>query len=403
MADTSTPTPAASTATPQDVQEAHFQAALSKAIAEAPPEIDPDIKAELAKDASADPAVVAESEKRAKDVEKAKEPGPDAEPAAAAEENKPEPIAEGSLGKARRLFADGDISGALKTALGVDVEALDGGLKSRQWKALVARERAVKAALVEADQRVVTAEGRVSEKERVVQQAAQQLQPLFKAIQAYHQGDVDAFIQQATGDSMEKFQRRIIAQMQKAPAPAAPQTDPRVEARLRQLEQERQTEKTAREAAEAETRTLKAKDAEARWVGEISQELAEHPQYKAVATKKAFLDRVLQVQRDNYNPKTQMTLAAAEAAELAWEELYGGVIDTQPKAAAPAGKGAVTGRGGLDGAGSGQTTSLKHSQASEAAPDVARPWSIENQQSILDEFIRKEKTERYRKELARNA
>lgn len=401
MADTSTPTAVASTATPQDVQEAHFQAALTAALKDAPPDIDPDVKAELAKD-TADPAVIAESERRAKDVETAKEPA-DAEPAKVAEALKDEPVAEGSLGKARRLFADGDVAGAIKTALGVDIEALDGGLRTKQWRALVARERAAKAALVEADQKVADAGRGVQEKERTVQQAAQQLQPLFKAIQAYHQGDVETFVKLSTGETVEQMQRRIIAQMQKAPAPAAPQTDPRVEARLRQLEQERQTEKTAREAAEAETRTLKAKDAEARWVGEISQELAEHPQYKAVATKKAFLDRVLQVQRDNYNPKTQMTLAAAEAAELAWEELYGGVIDTQSKAAAPAGKGAVTGRGGSDGAGSGHTTSLKHSQASEAAPDVARPWSIENQQSILDEFIRKEKTERYRKELARNA
>lgn len=373
-------------------RQTHFEQALAAALKEAPPLRDEEMPtaAPGVKGVSADPKVEAEL---AAALDPDKQPVPDADLAGkpAAEAPKAdESTAAGTLGKARRLFDEGDVDGALALALGTTVDKIDGAkLQSKHFKALVNRERAAQSA-------VAAAEAKAAEQVTQVRQAAQSLLPMIKAAQAYEAGDLEAFVKHATGDSLESFQMKVLEKFKAGTLPAqAPRQDPVLLARLNALEVERAAERAASARLTEENKRLQTEQSAKRWNDEVAAELAGVPQFAAIAKKPSFVKRVQEVQRSNYNPRTQMTLDAVDAAQIVWDELYEGVIDTPLRTAAPAATGAVTGRGGSDGAGGPQkTTNLNYSVATEAAPDHTDvPWSPEHQKKILEAAMRKAKSE----------
>lgn len=370
--ETSTVAPATSAApslATHEGREAHFQQALESAVK----------AAEVAGgDTPVEPAAAAENAQ-------VESPVKDANLDKSAPEDSPQE--KGALGKARRLFNEGDVDGALKLVLGVEAKDLNEvQLKSRHFKALVAREKAAAKAVQDARTEADTREANVRD-------VATKLMPMVQAVQAYHKGDFEGFVKMATGDSLESFQRKVIAQLQQTPAGKA-EVPPELLARLTQLENERKTEKAEAARIKAENDAIKAQQAEAKWVGEIADELSKDERFTKVATKKAFLTKVLETQKRHFNPNTQMTVDAIEAAEEVWDELYGDVIDTPPKTAATAAKVASTGRGGSNGAsGRKTTTNVNHSVPTEAAPVDEGPWTPEKQEKILQYWARKGQSE----------
>jgi hypothetical protein len=388
------PAPAPDYQDPQG-RQTHFESALAAALKEAPPQGDDEMPTPVlgTKGISADPKVEAELVAA---VDSDKQPPPDADLAtgekpAPAAPKADEATAAGTLGKARRLFDEGDVDGALALALGTTVDKIDGAkLQSKHFKALVNRERAAQMAVREAETK---AEEQVTQ----VRQAAQSLLPMIKAAQAYEAGDLEAFVKHATGDSLEAFQMKVLEKFKAGALPAQqPRQDPVLLARLNALENERAVERAQAAKLAEENKRLQSEHAAKRWNDEVAAELAAVPQFSAIAKKPSFVKRVQEVQRSNYNPKTQMTLDAVDAAQIVWDELYAGVIDTPTGTVAPAVKGAVTGRGGLDGAsGLEKTTNLNYSVATEAAPDPTVSWSPEHQKKILEAAMRKAKSEAF--------
>lgn len=377
--------PAASAApsplTTPEGREAHFQAALQAAGAAG---------ADSAPQGAEQPAPVepAGTKPAAEAPAAAEKPaGPDA---VAGEDT---PTEKGALGKARRLFREGDVDGALKLVLGVEAKELDEvKLTSKHFKALVAREKAAAKAVQDSRAEADTRESNVRD-------VATKLMPMVQAVQAYHKGDFEGFVKLATGDSLEGFQRKVIAQLQQTPAGKA-EVPPELLARLTQLENERRAEKEESARMKAENERIKSEQAEAKWVGEIADELAKDERFVKVATKKAFLSKVLETQKRHFNPNTQMTVDALEAAEEVWEEFYGDVIDTAPRTAATAAKVASTGRGGSNGAsGRKTTTNVNHSVPTEAAPVDEGPWSPDKQEKILKFWARKAQSEQHERVL----
>lgn len=362
-----------------EAQEAHFQAAMDAAIKEA--------EALHAKDGKAPPEKIQEAENT--EALKAKE---DAEPEAKKDdEDKPEPekaVSPGTLGKARRLLAEGKIDEALQLALGIDMGKIEPTTK--QWKGVKRYVEEAKAEAAEAKQLV---EQEVNQARYVVQQ----LQPFINGAQAYMNGDFATFLKLCTGDSPEDFQRKLIGQLHEAP-----KSDPALLARLEAVERERQAERAAASEATKKYQELQAQQkydqAVVTWKGEIATEL-KGTMFEKAANKQIFIDRVYDVQLKHYNPKTKTTLDAQEAAELAYEEMYGGVVETPQLAGSKTGStqsprvnGDPTERTGAGNAGSTSTT-LRLAQATEAAPADPMLWSPANQEKLMEQYIRQARSE----------
>jgi len=204
-------------------QEDHFQAAMQAAIKEA--------EAAHAKNAPA-PEKIQEAEDlealKAKEADVKPEPEPEAEKA----------VSPGTLGKARRLLAEGKINEALKLALDIDLDKVEPTTK--QWKG-------VKRYVQEAKEEVVQVRQQAEQEVNQARHVAQQLQPFINGAQAYLKGDFATFLKLTTGDTPENFQRKLIGQLHEAP-----KSDPALLARLEAVERERQAER----AQTAEQRIL---------------------------------------------------------------------------------------------------------------------------------------------------
>ena len=366
-----------------EAQEAHFQEAMAAAIKEA--------EAAHAKDAGkAPPEKIQEAEDAAKDAEALK--AKDAEPEVKKDdEEKPEAekaVSPGTLGKARRLLAEGKIDEALQLALGIDMGKIEPTTK--QWKGVKRYVEEAKAEAAEAKQLV---EQEVNQARYVVQQ----LQPFINGAQAYMNGDFATFLELCTGDSPEDFQRKLIGQLHEAP-----KSDPALLARLEAVERERQAERQAANEANKKYQELQAQQkydqAVVAWKTEIAAELKDTQFGKAVG-KQVFIDRVYDMQLKHYNPRAKTTLDATEAAELVWEEMYGGVVETPQLAGSktgstqsPRANGDPTERTGAGNAGSTSTT-LRLAQATEASPADPMLWSPSNQEKLMEQYIRQARSE----------
>lgn len=366
-----------------EAQEAHFQAALDAALKVAPLE-------EINEPVPADPAKVQEAadtealKAKEKDEEEAEKP--EVEPK---KDEVKDATPAGTLGKARRLFTEGDVVGAIKLALGVDIENVE--LSGKQW-------RAIKHYSVEAKQEADEARAKAEQEVAQAQHVVQTLDPFIKGAQAYLAGDFETFLKLTTGDTPEQFQRKLIGQLHEAP-----KADPALLARLEAVERERQAERAAAEELRQKNEKLEKQhayeQAVVNWKHEVSTELKAVPQYAKVADKAFFVDRVFALQEAHYDKRTRTTIDTLDAAEQVWDELYGGVVETPQPAGGQAGSnpaprvsGEQTGQAGASTAVS-KTTTLRHTQATEAAPELTQAWSPENQEKILERYTRMAKTE----------
>lgn len=354
-------------------QEDHFQAAMQAAIKEA--------EAAHAKDAPA-PEKIQEAE----DLEalKAKEAEAKPEPEAKKDEEE-KPASPGTLGKARRLFAEGKIEEALELALGVNLAKIEPTTK--QWKG-------VKRYVLEAKEEVTQVRQQAEQEVNQARHVAQQLQPFINGAQAYLKGDFATFLKLTTGDTPENFQRKLIGQLHEAP-----KSDPALLARLEAVERERQAERAQTADANRKYQELQAQQkyeqAVTAWKSNIAAELKD-TEYAKAASKPVFLDRVYDMQAKHYNARTQTTLDTSEAAELVWEEMYGGVVETPQLAGSKAGttqsprvNGDNTER---TGAGNAGNTTLRLTQPTEAGAAGSVPWSPENQEKLMEQYIRQSRS-----------
>jgi hypothetical protein len=367
---------------------------VEEALAQARLDVADQIAAEDADEATADVEAKKANAERGPDgkfkpaeakteAKKAKEPAEKTdEPAAAKPKEGEEPDADraaGGLARARKLFAKGDVAEAVKLAFGVDPEDLK--LNSKQWDA-------VKEKLSKTKNEAREAEARGQQAMAQAQQMVQRFVPLAQAAQAYAQGDYETFVRLATGDDFTTFQRKLIAQ-------AAQTKDPAAEARIARLEQTI----AQRDAENARLQQMTAQQQQAqavrKHVSELASELKDcgDPRFEAAAGKQLFLDKVLEIQREHWNKRDQTTLPPLEAAELAWEELYGDLLEVRTERGGVRGSpergGQNHGTPGRSGPNSARVTAkagtnLRHSQAAEAAPED----DLEGDE-LMQHFIRK--------------
>lgn len=371
-----------------EAQEAHFEAALAAAIKEAPlPGAEPEADRILGMEKTPE-ADIATEEQRQADALKEAEAKPKAEDDDKEDEEKPETdvnVSPGTLGKARRLLAEGKVEEALELALGINLDKVEPTTK--QWKG-------VKRIAVQARQEAAEARAFAEQEVGQARHVVTTLKPFVDAAQAYLKGDFKTFLELSTGDTPEAFQRKLIGQLHETP-----KADPVLSARLERLEQERVQE---RQAWQQEQLRLQQANAQMTyqqqvqaWKGGITAELKDS-EYAKVAEKPAFVEHVYALQAKHLNAKTRTTIDTLEAAAMVYEELYDGVVETQPaegkvgKTQSPRVNGDTPERKGKN---AGKTTSLRLQAATEAAPVSNGPWSPENQEKILEQFTRMAKSE----------
>lgn len=282
----------------------------------------------------------------------------------------------GALGKARRLMREAttpeEVDEACRLAFGVGVE--DVKFSTKQWDGFKKRFNEAKAITTER-------EAAATKLQAEVRQSARNLLPLANAQICLETGDALGFLK-LLGSNPDDFQRRLITQMT---GHGQPVKDPEVTAQLEQIKRERAAERAEAERLAAENKSLQTMQAAQRQGELIAKELSasEDPRFVKVATKPKFVQRVYELQCEYYKPPAKgqqmgSTITEIEAAELAWDEFYGDVVDSPVDRAANRGPNrvgrenpATTGRGGSTVAGSRPrtTTNVRHAQAAETAPD----------------------------------
>ncbi len=328
---------------------------------------------EAAKSALADAQAAASAEASAKgevgEAEAAKERGPDGKflpkkgaetkakeapkeaPAEPSEEpEKPEPIAAGGLGQARKLVREGNIAKALEL-IGLSPEKLEG----RQWGAFRQRERA-------AAERERQAMARTQEIDHVANQLAQKYERFERGMKAFQSEDYDEAIRLVfNADANEIARKRVHAMQTK---------DPEVVA-LKKMIQERDQRDAERErVALVERERAELAQKQRAYVQALPDKILElgDERFAAVANKRAFVRTIFNAQYEAHHAGTPLSLA--EAAEQAWEDLYDGVAgEVQPRTTVAATTSKATGatKNPVRQAAKA-TTSLNTREAAEAAP-----------------------------------
>jgi hypothetical protein len=271
-------------------------------------------QAELAKESDAEDAAIAAREpkpaaaKRGKDGKFEKPEGDKPEPEAPAEKPESEGRVPDSLARAQRLFKEGKLREWLQLTTGQGLESLEQLHVPSKAFASVRRE------LKQAHETAA----------RVQQQAAllhQTYAPMEAVFAKRDAGDVRGAIEALFGAPLEEVQGKIVASYHKAD-PVAMQTAKELQQLRAELAKQKQDaelgaqKQTLAQAQEAERKTL---------VTYLSE--SDDPRIARVASKQAFVDMVINRVKLNYNPVSRTSIPWSEAAEQAFDELYGGVLD----------------------------------------------------------------------------
>jgi hypothetical protein len=88
------------------------------------------------------------------------------------------------------------------------------------------------------------------------------------------------------------------------------------------LEAERQERERERSEAQAHQQTAAQRAAEERYREHLAAELAEDPEVSDLAGDKQFLDQVILVQKQHWNPKTKGTISSSDAAQIVVDKAY---------------------------------------------------------------------------------
>lgn len=279
------------------------------------------------------------------------------------EAGKDERVPDG-IAHARRVFNEGKIDEFFKLTLGVDVAPE--GLTAPQW-ASVRKEQQKAIAKVKASEQAAQAEW------QKVNQAATQLQqmyrPLAEAAKLRDEGDWAAAARAFFGVEPPEVTKKIL----RAEAARDPKVE-RLEAELRQFRAQQAKDQEQREQMAAQTQRQQK---QAEYKAAIAADVAELSDARMVrvAKKPAFIEKVFEIESNHYNGQ-EVTISREEAAELAFDELYGDVLDSDAGADSSAvrDRGAKTTRLPARAAtpvrqAAKATTTLRQSEAAEAAPE----------------------------------
>lgn len=281
-------------------------------------------------------------------------------PAAETKPAKPEPVS----GKTPRELLDaGDLDGAFEAAFGKKPQ--DFKVDSRKWeelrkygqrqKAKLAEREATSNAKLEADR---------AELGETLTQAKKELGPLLEARKLFAAKDYVGAINKAFGVDAPTLQKLLLSQFHGK--------NPEVEQLRRELAERDARDSESRQRADAEQRQATERQQVQAFVEQIRTEMIDgsDPTVAAMATKPRFVQRVLQIMQQHYDPATRTRLPTSEAAAMALEEVraeFGPLLGVAPRDTAvpvesvqPGSKAAPSGRGRAP------TTSLPQRGAAEA-------------------------------------
>lgn len=322
---------------------------------------------------------------------KAGQPG--ATPGPATEEDKPkeepaktESALKGSDARASKLIKEGKISEALEV-IGLSADKLEG----KHWAAFDKHSKRVASQIGEARQAI---EREKAELTQVAQQVWRDVAPFIEAKKAIAAEDDDKAFQILFGQSVDDYMR---SRVRKLANPSVEALQKRLEQRER-LDKEREQQEAQRaQQIQAQRAQLEQQERAQNYRKELTEELkaSDDPRIAKAAERQLFIEEVLAVQRKYYDKASDWTLPASEAAQRAFEKLYGEYSEwNEIFAAQPGGssQGRVTGANkpvGVTGAANpvrrtAKSTSLNPSEAAEAAPPVKLKGK-----ALMDYYVRK--------------
>lgn len=205
------------------------------------------------------------------------------------------------------------IDRACKLAFGKSFDELP--IKAKHWHDFRAHSKAERA----------KAQRAALELEQRAQRIVSTYEPLAQAKQALDAGDYGKFIELSTGMGINDFQKRLLGKFF-GDAKQAPD-DPRLTSLQKRLDDYERRDREREEQAQRATAESQQKRALEEHMANLGKALKSDPRFARAASKQAFVDRVFAVQRENYDAAIGKTITPQEAAELVWDELYGGLLD----------------------------------------------------------------------------
>lgn len=182
----------------------------------------------------------------------------------------------------------------------------------------------------------------------VLEQVVQRLTPLESLLQKAERGDedaVDAVVEFVEKASKKKFNDIAKLHLDRK---LGKQVDPEVAALKQELKAEKEA-RLAREKQEEEAREHQSRTQQiGRHLAFLNQTLAQHadPAVAALVSTKEGMRAIFEAQRDHYNPQTNTTLSAEQAAKFVldqkrkelepWQRVLGGGSRPAPALPAPA-------------------------------------------------------------------
>jgi hypothetical protein len=237
----------------------------------------------------------------------AAEPQPEAtaEPAQEAEPEAEEP-ARGmgsTLIEARKLFAAGDLDGALEKAFGKKSDAFR--VNSAKWAEWRKANQAASRQLAEREQKLANG----------VKAVEQKFGHFVEAAQLFEKGDVVGALKVAWKVDPETFQKRLLAQFHGK--------HPDVERLERQLRERDEADERRRREAEEAGRHEQQRQQTMRNLQLIGEHLAQHEDEAVVELSKRprFRARVLQILSEHYDPASKTSIPLEQAAEMVKQEI----------------------------------------------------------------------------------
>lgn len=226
-----------------------------------------------------------------------------------------------SQAKLREILEEEGPEAAFEAAFGKKPQ--DFNINSKRWEEWRKANQRTKRQFAEKEQQLVDYHQRL-------QSAASQLKSDFggfmEARQLAEKGDVAGALKAAFGWDASEFNKRLIRSMQGDAA-----RDPAVDELKRELLALREERQREREDMRREIEQRQIEQSRQNYRTELRQELTRSGdrQLQSLAKKEQFLDHIITIQRDHYDPDTRTTLPVLEAADMARQAIldeFGDVI-----------------------------------------------------------------------------